>query len=889
MTATDNLASDHGAATLRVSTSPLATLTFRHMEIRTAQRQLLVQGRSVALGARAFDLLEALARRAGQLVSKNELLDLVWPDTIVEENNLAAQVSQLRKALGPEVIATVPGRGYRFAALGPPLPATIGRPALEAGPGVSVTGESVIRAGAETSPPLRTRLPEGLPTLIGRQADLARLGALVEEHRLVTLVGAGGTGKTRLAVALLGGLIDHLDRFPHRVCWVDLGPVNAPGRVPELMAAALGVPLRAGAPLAALVSALAPMKLLMALDNAEHLLAEVAAVVQALHEGAPGVHLLVTSQAPLKLQAERIYRLDPLAVPPHPMNAAEALDFGAVALFVERAQAVDARFALTDANVLDVIHLCRDLDGVALAIELAAARAPLLGLKGLTASLHQRLRLLTTSVHRHAPARQRTLRAALEWSHGFLDDVEQCVFRRMAVFAGSASLSLLQQVVADPPGHGPLDEWAALDALETLVDRSLVALVDSDAAGPRYRLLDSPRALALERLNAAGELDIVRRHHALAIAARFAAAWDRRYSGEVGWDEWALELEPDLDNARDAFAWAKAQAHAEVALSIMPSLVWALRQSPDDEHAMHAAACAALAEDCATLIEHDVAPLLQVRAWIAMNLVWVKSDPPRAREAARRAALAARACGDRFGLYFALGRSVVAHAQLHDAERCEAALSEMRSIEDAGWPPQRLVLRAASESYCSWHLEGGALHSLELIRRSLALYRAAGDSAGTVASQIYAELGADATPDAKPAAAAPWHTLRQQHGRVWAQLNLGAAWMAMDDLAKARATLQAGWAQAARFDMQPYFADHLALLAALERRMQASALLIGYAQARYERLGGLREPHEATAVERARTLALAALGDDDVARLLTDGAELNDTAIEALAFGPPDG
>ena len=257
----------------------------------------------------------------------------------------------------------------------------------------------------------------------------------------------------------------------------------------------------------------------MALDNAEQLVDPVARLCAALCEAAPGLRLVVTSQVPLKLAAERVYRIGALAVPQGALPAAQAREFGAVALFTERAQAADSRFVLTDANAPAVIELCRALDGLALAIELAAARAPMLGVQRLASSMQDRLKLLTTSRNRAAPARQQTLRAALEWSHGFLDERERAVFRRLTVFAGSGSLAMIQQVVADPAGAGELDAWAVLDALAVLVDRSLVTVLQGDdTAEPRYRLLDSPRAYALERLKEAGEEAALRRRHMQAVA-----------------------------------------------------------------------------------------------------------------------------------------------------------------------------------------------------------------------------------------------------------------------------------------------------------------------------------------------------------------------------------
>ena len=375
-------------------------------------------------------------------------------------------------------------------------------------------------------PALRTNLPFELPPLLGRADDLAALEALIDVHRLVSIVGPGGIGKSLLAQHLLDA---RRGAYPHGVCWIELAAVNDAMALPGAVTAALGVHGGHGDTLAALLAVVAPLTMLLALDNAEHHLAAVASLCRALHEAAPGVRLVVTSQAPLRLAAERVFRVGPLAVPEGALPASQALEFGAVALFADRAQAVDRRFRVTDANAPAVIETCRALDGLPLAIELAAARAPMLGIERLRSSLQHRFELLTGGRNRAAPARQRTLRAALEWSHDLLPERERRAFRRLGVMAGSASLELVQQVVADAGDPGDLDRWAVLDALDALIDRSMVAVL-GDAA-PRYRLLESPRAYALERLEQAGEREALQRRHALAVAAMLDAAYDESFSG----------------------------------------------------------------------------------------------------------------------------------------------------------------------------------------------------------------------------------------------------------------------------------------------------------------------------------------------------------------------
>jgi len=311
-------------------------LRFGRIEIRPAERVLRLDGQSVAVGARAFDLLLALAQRREHLVTKQELLDLVWPGVVVEEHNITAQISTLRKLLGPHVIATVPGRGYRFTAL----------PAESAGRTVDALGAAGPVASAATAPAMvQTHLPHQLTPLLGREDDLSALAALLQRYRLVTVAGAGGMGKTLLAQHLLSSRgSDYADG----VCWIELASVSDPAALPLRIAEALGVRPGVGEPLAGLCAAVSQLTVLVALDNAEHLLADVARTAAALLEAAPGLRLIVTSQAPLQLAAERVYRVGPLAVPQGPLPAALAQTFSAVALFVERARGADARFALND-------------------------------------------------------------------------------------------------------------------------------------------------------------------------------------------------------------------------------------------------------------------------------------------------------------------------------------------------------------------------------------------------------------------------------------------------------------------------------------------------------------------------------------------------------------
>jgi predicted ATPase/DNA-binding winged helix-turn-helix (wHTH) protein len=508
--------------------STAGDLAFGRFALRSDTRQLLIDGEPARLGARAFDVLLTLIERRDRVVTKNELLDLVWPGLVVEENNLQVQISALRKLLGPQAIATIPGRGYRFshkldggAPAGTAVASTGGTPPSASAPAVAVA-----------------------PQLLGREDDLNALEALVRAHRMVTVTGAGGIGKTAVARALAHRM---RGAFEHGACVAELASVSEPALVATVVASALQVELGSQPPLATIAQAIGGRRMLIVLDNCEHLLRAVAELVETLGPAAAGMHWLATSQEPLKLAGEQVFRIGALALPADETVEA-ARQAGAVALFEARAHAADPGFSLTTDNVGAVIDICRQLDGIALAIELAAARVPLLGIEGLRRRLDERLHVLAGG-NRLALPRHQALRAALEWSHGLLTVPQQAVFRRLSVFVGSFALEAAQQVAADEN----LDQWAVLDALAALVDKSLV-VAEADAGGePRYRLLDTMRKYALDRLEAAGDGDATRTRHLDVFVALAARARSESFGPQQGLQMKRLDL--DFENMLVAHDW----------------------------------------------------------------------------------------------------------------------------------------------------------------------------------------------------------------------------------------------------------------------------------------------------------------------------------------------
>jgi predicted ATPase/DNA-binding winged helix-turn-helix (wHTH) protein len=493
---------------------------FGEFELDVDNRQLLLRGEALPLRARPFDLLVALVENAGRLVTKDALLDRVWPKLVVEENNLQVHVAALRKLLGHDAIATVPGRGYRFTRRLEASDVQGGRAGGGSTVAASAAGSAAAASAARDAPNANDALPDSATALFGRDADVDALSGWLRQHRLVTVTGSGGIGKTRLAQAVAR----RLAAGGTTAEWIELAPLSDPALVASHIATALGIDVPTGAePLSSLVAALRGREIVLVLDNAEHVLGAVAEIATALAVGTPHVRLLVTSQAPLRVSAEHVYRLAALEAPPADLArcADAAQRFPAVAFFAARAKAADRRFALDEANCRAVSEICRRLDGVPLQLELAAARVPLLGVDALASRLDECLRLLRRG-SRDAPTRQQTLEAVFDWSYELLSGDEQAVFRSLSALVGPFSLDEACAVARDEGGDARLDDWTVIDLLGALVDRSLVAVEGGDA--PRYRLLETGRAYARDKLRAAGEMGALQRASALYQQAGDAAS-----------------------------------------------------------------------------------------------------------------------------------------------------------------------------------------------------------------------------------------------------------------------------------------------------------------------------------------------------------------------------
>ena len=507
---------------------------FDRFSFNAARKMLLRDGQPVQLGQRAMDILAILLDRAGEVVSKTELLEQAWPGLHVEETNLRTQISSLRRALDDvaipsRVVMNVAGRGYCLVA-----------------PVREVAGSA---DNATASPP--PVLPSRIASIVGRQAEIEAVVAQVVSRRFVSIVGAGGIGKTTVALAAAQSLAE---RFALPTYLVDLGVLTQDALAVERVAAALGVPSRFSRDPASLARALRDQRALIVLDCCEMVIDASAVIAETILTLAPEVWILATSREPLRAEGEWTYRLASLETPADTagLSAAAALAFPAIQLFVERAAAVQDRFFLTDEAVPTVAGICRQLEGIPLAIEFAAAQVRHLGLTELAARLGDRFTLLMKG-RRTALPRHQTLRATLDWSYGLLSPAERTVLHRLAVFRGAFTRDAAIAVTTG----GVITSADAAELLGNLQDKSML-LVDGQEAERHYRCPDTTRSYLMDA-TAEG----------FGPAAQAHAAYFLRLM-ENAKDAWEGTLPP-----------AARQAMGRHASNVHAALEWALGPSGD--------------------------------------------------------------------------------------------------------------------------------------------------------------------------------------------------------------------------------------------------------------------------------------------------------------------
>jgi predicted ATPase/DNA-binding winged helix-turn-helix (wHTH) protein len=630
-------------------------LSFGPFSLAVGERLLTKEGAPVELGSRALEILIVLLSRPNEAVGKKELLARVWSDVTVEEGSLRFHIASLRKALGDRkdgarYIATLAGRGYCFVA-------PVSR---------SIDKSQASTAAAASFP--HANLPNRLIRMVGRGDDVLRLSAQLTAARFVTIAGAGGVGKTTVAVAVGHHLIE---AFAGAVLFVDLGMLSDPSLVATAVASMVGLSVQSEDATPSLIAYLRDKRILLILDTCEHLVEAAANLASRLFMAAPQVHILATSREVLQVEGENVYKLDPLACPPDDpgLTAELAQKFPAAQLLLERAAANGARLDFSDAEAALVVSICRKLDGVALAIELAARRVESHGLQQTAALLDQRLTLLWQGP-RTAPPRQRSLYATLDWSYGLLSDLERVVLRRLAVFVGHFTLDAALAVAASEA----VDQSQVFRAIDSLVAKSMVATRPAGAR-MRYRLLDTTRAYVLETGAGDAELaDVPMRH----------AAYYRRWLEQTGIEWPALSTGAEraphfggLNNVRAALEWCfsiNGNAEIGVGLASAAAPVFLAMSLLTECHRWSERALLALGDAACGGIEE-----MHLQAALGVSLMFTRGGRDAAGAALNRSFAIAEERGGSIDQLRLLGPLNMFHLRtgdfktaLHHARRCSA-------------------------------------------------------------------------------------------------------------------------------------------------------------------------------------------------------------------------
>jgi predicted ATPase/DNA-binding winged helix-turn-helix (wHTH) protein len=636
-------------------------LSFGPFTLVPSERLLTRQGAPLRIGGRTLDMLLALVAQPNKAIHKRDLMAEVWPNVTVSENSLRFHIASLRKALGDgqdgaRYITTLAGRGYCFVA---PIVRSVDR--------------------AQVPPPVTTRIPRPnvpnrLVRMVGRTDGVQTLSTQLVAARFITIVGAAGVGKTTVALAIGHDLIEAFGT----VLFVDLGALNDPRLAATSLASMLALSVQSDDPTPTLIACLRDQRILLILDNCEHLIEAAADLAERIFVAAPQVHILATSREALRVEGEHVHRLEPLAVPPDDpgLTATAALTYPAVQLFMERAAASGASLDLTDADAAIVTRICRRLDGIALAIELAAGRVEAYGLQQMAALLEERLSLLWPG-QRTAPPRQQTLKATLDWSYELLTELERQVLRRFAVFAGDFTMDAALAVLTS----ATIDRMLVLGAIESLVAKSMAA-TNRGGTTLRYRLLDTTRAyllgIAVDETEFAG------------VASRHAMHYRR----------WLEQTDlPALSNAAERTSFLADIGNARAALE------WCFGAGGDAELGIELAAAAvpaflamSLLTECHRWSERALSALgdakrggpeeMHLQAALGISLMYMRSQSEAAiiRAALDRSLAIAEQLGDGPGQLRVLGPLHMFHLRIGDfraaLEHAMRASAVSRTIAD---------------------------------------------------------------------------------------------------------------------------------------------------------------------------------------------------------------
>ncbi|TMG82141.1 MAG: tetratricopeptide repeat protein [Betaproteobacteria bacterium] len=815
-------------------------------------------GVPAGLGSRAVAVLTVLVERPHEFVPKGSIIDAAWPGVVVEESNLPVQIAAIRRVLaqtpgGERWIETLIGRGYRFV-----------------GPVTEVADHG--HAGPSNKP---WNLPEALTSFIGRERELVEIKRLLPTKRLVTIIGIGGIGKTRLALQAGAEVVD---AYRDGVWLAELASIRDPSLVPTTVAQALGVRERAGTPpIESLCAHLRSRQVLLILDNCEHLLDGCARLADTVLGEAKDATIMATSREALRVAGEQIYALQPLSLPERGSKPETMRHSEAVQLFVERVQRQLPGFELTPDRAPAVAEVCIHLDGIPLALELAAARARSLSVEQINARLGERFRLLTGG-SRTALPRQQTLRATLDWSYDLLAEDERIALRRLAIFSGSFTVEAASAVASD----ATIDAFAVIDLLSQLVARSLV-VADTSAVDTRYRLLETTRAYALEKLAEVGETESCKRRHAEYFRDLFDRApedWLRKPDAA-----WHATYVPELINVRAALDWAlghDGDCAIGTAIAGASGPLWStLGLFGEGVQRLEAAVAR---------IEPDTRESDQARLWLWLGRL-VDEAPAQARPYLERAAELYRRLGDPLGLGLSLARLGRVLAFMGKFDQSEAVLTEARPLLERAGQPRALGFYFFNFAYLK-SLSGDPVTARRYYEQSLALDRDAGDefavlaTLGNLANVTWAlgDLDAAAASFRQQIAVLRDSPVSTKRLLGYALSNLAGVLTERGDLSEALAAAREGLPLVREDGSAWIFVDHVALRAALAGKLSNAARLAGYADHSWTAKEATRHPIEARARASVHALLREKLVPDALERFFAEGAKMREDEACRLAL-----
>jgi predicted ATPase/DNA-binding winged helix-turn-helix (wHTH) protein len=809
---------------------------------------LLCDDEPVALGQRALALLALLVEHRGETVSKADIFAAVWPGLSVSEANLTSQIWGLRQALGDTTrpyqwIVSVSARGYRF--VGP----------------VSNGTDNMPRA-AEGQ---RLGFPRPLTRLFGRADDLVTVRATLSRAGLVTLVGPGGIGKTRLALELA---LAARDDFPDGIIFIDLSVIRDSALAQQRIATALGIDLKGDLPPGEQIARrLKPRTMLIILDNCEHVLDSVAPLAELILQEHSPVRLLATSREAFACSGEQVYRLPLLPVPSGAVaSAAEALSAASVALLVDRAQAADLHFALTDDLAEPAGAICRRLDGLPLALEMVGALAPSFGLRAIEHHLAKASRLPHSGSPTASP-RHRSLDTLLDWSVALLSEAERTLFYRLSIFPAHFTLEAVEAVAAED----------GADTLTALVRKSLVT-INPTAEPARYRLLETIRTYARQILDASDELEAMRTRHARylgQILTRARREWETA-SDRVFFDRYA----PLIDDMRRALDWSlKTNSAISLGLVIVGQSwpLWPMANLVPEGRRWAEEAAAAMPEDTPDAIAAPV--------WFAVGSLTGERSFERATDTLRRAAEGFH----RLGETALQGHALAGLGQV--LALCGRAAEARQALDAAG-----IVLAPIRENriHATYAISLGMLHSgtaawaasrREYQHAADILQRVGADRMATaalynLADAIWAEGRLDDAIEAMQVAVDYARRCGSMAFLGAAIGGLAAILIARGDFDDALVAAREAYPLCREDEYVDWLFDHLALRAAKLGRTNDAARLWGYA----ERNGQDRQPNEQTAIDALQALLRLNLTEEQIENLKDSGRHLSDEQATSLAF-----